>query len=204
MTIHYRSKFYWGSRSHEQQHSRMATQSLIAKGRKWYHISSGLPGALDVWVIWPQQPVKLQNNIEEMQMHECLEKKMVDGREILLFLDWYDCFYISHSEVSGFSLYLTEDVTAKSKCITDNHRILGTAQDAFISFICLTLTLENILLYQGCWCKCLVNQTVKAWKWWWNWDKRCSITSGSEVFEMEHFDVFLQYLDQWVWIYVLL
>lgn len=123
-----------------------------------------------------------------------------------VFLDWYYCFYISHSEVFGFSLYLTEDVTLMSKCITDNYRTLGTAQDAFISFIYLTLKLGNLLLYQDCWYRCLVNQSVKAWKWWWNWCKRCSkpIMSGSEVFEMEHFDVFLQYLDQWVWIYVLL
>lgn len=51
LTISYRSKFYCGSRKHEQQHSHMATESLTAEGPEWCHTSSDLPGALGVWVI---------------------------------------------------------------------------------------------------------------------------------------------------------
>lgn len=80
----------------------------------------------------------------------CLEMRKVDGRGILPFLDLYDFSYICHSEIFIFSLCQTEDVTVMSKSITDNYETLGTAQDAFISFICLTLTLQSILLYQDC------------------------------------------------------
>lgn len=44
----------------EQQHSHIATQSLIAESHEWCHTSSGLQGALGIWLIWPQQPMKQQ------------------------------------------------------------------------------------------------------------------------------------------------